>query len=313
MKGVIKHKLPKTREEWLYDRLKGIGGSDVGAVLGLNKYKSAYTLWAEKCGLLQDEEEDNEAMRVGRDLEQYVADRFTEATGKKIRKSGFSFQSEKHPFMLANVDRLIVGEKAGLECKTASALTRCDFENGDIPPSYYCQCMHYMAVTGFEKWYIAVLVMGKGFFWYEINRNEEEIEALIKAEGDFWEMVKQGNAPDVDGSESTKNTLNTRWQSQVKSCVLGHEAEDSVKELISIKKRIKALKELQVSYENSIKAEMEDAEAAELENVMIKWKTSKSMTFDRDKFKKENPELFKQYLKESTQRKFYVKEKKGEK
>ena len=83
MKGVIKHKLPKTREEWLYDRLKGIGGSDVGAVLGLNKYKSAYTLWAEKCGLLQDEEEDNEAMRVGRDLEQYVADRFTEATGKK--------------------------------------------------------------------------------------------------------------------------------------------------------------------------------------------------------------------------------------
>ena len=113
---------------------------------------------------------------------------------RKIRKSGFSFQSEKHPFMLANVDRLIVGEKAGLECKTASALTRCDFENGDIPPSYYCQCMHYMAVTGFEKWYIAVLVMGKGFFWYEINRNEEEIEALIKAEGDFWEMVKQGNA-----------------------------------------------------------------------------------------------------------------------
>ena len=310
MKGVIKHKLPKTREEWLYDRLKGIGGSDVGAVLGLNKYKSAYTLWAEKCGILQDEEEDNEAMRVGRDLEQYVADRFTEATGKKIRKSGFSFQSEKYPFMLANVDRLIVGEKAGLECKTASALTRCDFEHGDIPPSYYCQCMHYMAVTGFKKWYIAVLVMGKGFFWYEINRNEEEIEALIKAEGDFWEMVKQGNAPDVDGTESTKNTLNTRWQSQDKSCILGHEAEDSVKELLSIKKRIKALKELQVSYENSIKAEMEDAEVAELENAMIKWKTSKSMTFDREKFKKENPELFKKYLKESTQRKFYVKEKK---
>ena len=81
--------------------------------------------------------------------------------------------------MLANVDRLLTDEPCGLECKTASALTRYDFENGDIPSSYYCQCMHYMAVTGFEKWYIAVLVMGKGFFWYEINRNEEEIEALI--------------------------------------------------------------------------------------------------------------------------------------
>ena len=304
------HKLPKTHEEWLNDRMKGIGGSDVGAVLGLNKYKSAYTLWAEKSGLLPSEEVDNEAMRVGRDLEQYVADRFMEATGKKVVTSDYSFQSEAHPFMLANVDRLLVNEEVGLECKTASALTKCDFENGDIPPSYYCQCMHYMAVTGFKKWYIAILVMGKGFYWYEINRNEEEIQALIKAEEDFWNCVESGEAPEVDASESTKDTLNLRWQSQEKECILGHEAEDSVKELLSIKKRMKALKELQTAYENVIKSEMEEAEFAEVENATIKWKTSKSMTFDRDKFKKENPELFKQYLKETTSRKFYVKEKK---
>jgi putative phage-type endonuclease len=304
------HKLPKTHEEWLNDRMKGIGGSDVGAVLGLNKYKSAYTLWAEKCGLLPNEEVDNEAMRVGRDLEQYVADRFMEATGKKVVTSDYSFQSEAHPFMLANVDRLLVGEEVGLECKTASALTRCDFENGDIPPSYYCQCMHYMAVTGFKKWYIAILVMGKGFYWYEINRNEEEIQALIEAEQDFWNCVESGEAPEVDASESTKDTLNLRWQSQEKECILGHEAEDSVKELLSIKKRTKALKELQTAYENVIKSEMEEAEFAEVENATIKWKTSKSMTFDRDKFKKENPELYKKYLKETTSRKFYLKEKK---
>ena len=304
------HKLPKTHEEWLNDRMKGIGGSDVGAVLGLNKYKSAYTLWAEKCGLLPNEEVDNEAMRVGRDLEQYVADRFMEATGKKVVTSDYSFQSEAHPFMLANVDRLLVGEEVGLECKTASALTRCDFENGDIPPSYYCQCMHYMAVTGFKKWYIAILVMGKGFYWYEINRNEEEIQALIEAEQDFWNCVESGEAPEVDASESTKDTLNLRWQSQEKECILGHEAEDSVKELLSTKKRGKALKELQTAYENVIKSEMEEAEFAEVENATIKWKTSKSMTFDRDKFKKENPELYKKYLKETTSRKFYLKEKK---
>lgn len=304
------HKLPKTHEEWLNDRMKGVGGSDVGAVLGLNIYKSAYTLWAEKSGLLPNEEVDNESMRVGRDLEQYVADRFMEATGKKVVTSEYSFQSEKYPFMLANVDRLFVDEEVGLECKTVSALTRCDFESGDIPPSYYCQCMHYMAVTGFKKWYIAILVMGKGFYWYEINRNEEEIQALIEAEQDFWNCVESGEAPEVDASESTKDTLSLRWQSQEKECILGHEAEDSVKELLSIKKRMKALKELQTAYENVIKSEMEDAEYAEVENATIKWKTSKSMTFDRDKFKKEKPELFKQYLKETTSRKFYVKEKK---
>lgn len=304
------HKLPNTHEEWLNDRMKGIGGSDVGAVLGLNKYKSAYTLWAEKSGLLPNEEVDNEAMRVGRDLEQYVADRFMEATGKKVVTSDYSFQSEAHPFMLANVDRLLVGEEVGLECKTASALTRCNFENGDIPPSYYCQCMHYMAVTGFKKWYIAILVMGTGFYWYEINRNEEEIQALIEAEQDFWNCVESGEAPEVDASESTKDTLNLRWQSQEKECILGHEAEDSVKELLSIKKRMKALKELQTAYENVIKSEMEEAEFAEVENAAIKWKTSKSESFDKTTFKKENPELYKKYLKETTSRKFYVKEKK---
>lgn len=305
------HKLPKSHEEWLNDRMKGIGGSDVGAVLGLNKYKSSYTLWAEKSGLLPNEEVDNEAMRVGRDLEQYVADRFMEATGKNVVTSEYSFQSEEHPFMLANVDRLLVDEEAGLECKTASALTRCDFENGDIPPSYYCQCMHYMAVTGFKKWYIAILVMGKGFYWYEINRNEEEIKALIEAEQDFWNCVESCEAPEVDASESTKDTLNIRWQSQDKECILGHEAEDSVKELLSIKKRIKALKELQTAYENVIKSEMEEAEYAELENATIRWKTSKSESFDKTTFKKENPELYKKYLKETTSRKFYLQEKKN--
>lgn len=304
------HKLPKSHKEWLNDRMKGIGGSDVGAVLGLNKYKSAYTLWAEKSGLLPNDEVDNESMRIGRDLEDYVAKRFMEATGKKVVTSDYSFQSEEYPFMLANVDRLLVDEEAGLECKTASALTRCDFENGDIPPSYYCQCVHYMAVTGLKKWYIAILVMGKGFYLFEINRDEEEIKALIEAEQEFWNCVESGEAPEVDASESTKDTLNIRWQSQDKECILGHEAEYSVKELLSIKKRIKALKELQTAYENVIKSEMEEAEYAEVENATIKWKTSKSESFDKTTFKKENPELYKKYLKETTSRKFYLKEKK---
>ena len=297
------------KKEWLKYRKGGIGGSDAGAICGLNPYRTAIQVYNDK-RTNEIEEFDNESMREGRDLEEYVARRFVEATGKKVVTSDYSFQSEAHPFMLANVDRLLVGEEVGLECKTASALTRCDFENGDIPPSYYCQCMHYMAVTGFKKWYIAILVMGKGFYWYEINRNEEEIQALIEAEQDFWNCVESGEAPEVDASESTKDTLNLRWQSQEKECILGHEAEDSVKELLSIKKRAKALKELQTAYENVIKSEMEEAEFAEVENATIKWKTSKSMTFDRDKFKKENPELYKKYLKETTSRKFYLKEKK---
>lgn len=312
MDGVIKHKLPSTHEEWLADRSNGIGGSDVGAVLGLNKYKSTYTLWAEKTGLLQAEEVDNEAVRVGHDLEQYVADRFIEATGHKAVTSEYSFQSKKYPFMLANVDRLLVDEESGLECKTASALTRYDFENGDIPPSYYCQCMHYMAVTGLKKWYIAILVMGKGFYWFEINRDEEEIKTLIEAEEHFWNMVKYGIEPTIDGMESTSKTLSKRfgYSKNGKECILGYEAENALNMINNINEKIKELKEQKGLYENIVKREMRDAEVAETDSLVVTWKRKQSRRFSQADLKKAEPLIYEKYMKESTSERFAIKKKK---
>lgn len=310
MEGVIKHLLPSTHEEWLADRRKGIGGSDVGAVLGLNKYKSPYTLWAEKSGLLHTEEIDNESMRIGRDLEDYVARRFMEATGHTVVTSPYSFQSEEHPFMLANVDRLLTDEPCGLECKTASALTRYDFENGDIPPSYYCQCMHYMAVTGLKKWYIAILVMGKGFYWFEIKRDEEEIKALIEAEEDFWNNVKTGESPPIDGTSSTAKTLGTVFnRSMDKECTLGHEAETALNMICNINEKMKELKEQKTLYENIVKKEMEDAERAEVEDYVVKWSRKETQRFNQSDLKKYEPSIYKRFTKKTTSERFMIKKK----
>ena len=147
-------------EEWRNLRRKSLGGSDASVIVGLNNWKSSYTLWADKKGYLPNTE-DNEAMRIGSDLEEYVARRFTEATGKKVKRRNYMFLHDKYDFITANVDREIVGEKAGLECKTTNVFAKSDFENGEIPLYYYCQCMHYMAVMGYEKMYLAVLVLGK--------------------------------------------------------------------------------------------------------------------------------------------------------
>lgn len=311
MDGVIKIPLPKTHEDWLADRRKGIGGSDVGAVLGLNKYKSPYSLWAEKSGLLHTEEVDNESMRIGRDLEDYVAKRFMEATGHEVVTSPYSFQSKAHPFMLANVDRLLTDEPCGLECKTASALTRYDFENGDIPPSYYCQCMHYMAVTGLKKWYIAILVMGKGFYWFEINRDEEEIKVLIEAEEDFWNKVQTGETPPIDGTSSTATTLGAVFnRSRDKECILGHEAENALNMIYNINEKIKELKEQKTLYENIVKGEMEDAERAEVEGLVVTWSRKETERFNQSDFKKHEPNTYKRFLKKTTSERFMVKKKK---
>lgn len=136
-----------SHEEWLMLRKRGIGGSDAGAICGLNPYSSPMKIYQDKISPELDER-DNEAIRIGHDLEDYVAFRFTEATGLKVRKSNFMYQSSEYPFMIADVDRLVIGEDAGLECKTASAYHADKWKDGRAPAHYVIQCCHYMAVTG---------------------------------------------------------------------------------------------------------------------------------------------------------------------
>ena len=151
-----------SREEWLKLRKTGLGGSDAGTVCGLNPYSSRMDLFYDKTGG-ETEEQENEAMRQGRDLEDYVARRFMEATGLKVRRSNYMYRNTEYPFMVADVDRFIVGEDAGLECKTASAYNADKWKDGEIPLHYALQCYHYMAVTGRRAWYIAAAVLGKEF------------------------------------------------------------------------------------------------------------------------------------------------------
>ena len=166
------------RVAWERVRNSGIGGSDIACIMGLNPWKSAYALYAEKHGDVEAEDlSDNEFVYWGTVLEQVVADRFCELTGKKVRKCG-TLQDESYEFMLANVDRLVVGENAGLECKTANGFKSKDWDGDELPDSYYCQCQWYMAVTGYDKWYIACLIGGNHFVWKEIPRNDEFIEDM---------------------------------------------------------------------------------------------------------------------------------------
>ena len=172
--------LDMSHEEWLMQRRKGIGGSDAGALLGLNPYRGAYDVYADKIGMAPPVE-DNEAMRQGRDLEAYVAERFEQETGKRVRRRNAIITNSEYPFALANIDREIVGEHAGLECKTTSVLNLTRYKNGEFPSEYYCQCMHYLMVTGWDKWYLAVLVYGTDFKIFEIERDEDEIAALVRS------------------------------------------------------------------------------------------------------------------------------------
>ena len=198
--------LPK--EEWLRYRKQGICGSDAGAIAGMNPYVSAFSVYQDKITEEIVENPDNEAMKQGRDLEEYVARRFCRETGKKVKRANYIFQNEKYPWMIADFDRLIVGEKAGLECKTVSPYSEDKWKDGNVPLSYLMQVQHYLAVSGYDCWYIAALIYGRDFIIRKIERDEDLIVSLIKIEEYFWfERIKKKNPPEPDGSSDYTEML----------------------------------------------------------------------------------------------------------
>ena len=304
--------LDMPHEEWLRHRQRSIGGSDAAAIVGLSAYVSPYTVWADKLGKIPPSEE-NEAMRQGRDLEQYVAERFAEATGKKVRRENNILINPDFPFAHANVDRIVIGEDAGLECKTTNQLNLKKFKNGEFPDHYYVQCMHYMMVTGCSKWYLAVLVLGREFLWFEIERDEEEIAALAKSEQEFWKCVEQGVPPAADGSKSTTGTIQTMFPDSSESSVSLFSFDNMLTQREDIKRSIGDLKALQDEIENKIKAYMQDASRGESDKYRVTWSTSERSSFDSKRFAADHPEMdLSKYFKTTKSRTFRV-NKKGDK
>ena len=302
-----------SHEEWLEYRRKGIGGSDAGAIVGLNPWASPYTVWADKLGKLPPKE-DNEALRVGRDLENYVAQRFTEATGKKVIRRNNIFLHDDYDFILANVDRQVVGENAGLECKTAKAINLKRFKDQDFPDQYYAQCVHYMAVMGWDRMYLAVLIMGSEFKVYVLERDEEEIEALISAEVAFWEdYVKTLTPPPIDGSNATSEALKGIYPGGEEEKVMLFDRDEALENYFRLKEEKKSLEEQIAQIENTLKEDLGDNEVGTADGFKVTWKKQSRDSFDAKKYAKDHPELdLSGYYKHSEYRVFKIKQEKTE-
>ena len=300
-----------SHEEWLALRHKYIGGSDAAAVVGLNSYMSAYSLWAEKTGRLPGFE-GNLATEVGTYLEEFVAQKFAQETGKKVRKCNLSWFNDQYPWAIANIDREIVGEDAGLEIKTTSEMNLKKFKGGEYPANYYVQIVHYLAVTGKQRWYLAVLIGNREFKWFTIERDEDEIQALMTAEEAFWEQVKTDTPPMADGSSSTADTLGTLYPDSIDDAIGIGSFERELDNYFRLKAQAKELDETISGIENRIKAHLGECERGEGEKYKVSWKTQSRSTFDSKKFIADHPEVdVSKYFKTSNNRPFRVTQKKG--
>ena len=293
-------------EEWLKLRSQYIGGSDAAAVVGLNAYASPFSLWAEKTGRVPGFA-GNLATEVGTYLEEFVAQKFAEITGKKVRKCNQSFLNSEYPFAIANIDREIVGEDAGLEIKTTTELNMKKFKGGEYPANYYCQCVHYMAITGKQRWYLAVLIGNREFKWFTIERDEAEIEALMTAERDFWELVKTDTPPAVDGTAATTEALKTIYEdSDDRNVDLFNYAAD-LRQYMALNQQIKELESIKDEAANRIKLFLGDAGGGECDGFSVTWKAQTRRTFDSKRFAEENPGVdLSGYYRSSSSRVFRV-------
>lgn len=294
-------------EDWLRYRKLGIGGSDAGAICGLNPYSTAISVFLDKTN--QDTENfDNEAMRQGRDLENYVAKRFMEATGLKVRKVNAIYYNEKYPHLLANVDRMIVGQNIGLECKTTNILNADKWKDGDVPAHYQLQCNHYMAVTGAQAWYIAVVILGKEFKYVRIDRDEDIIQNLISIETDFWyNHVLAGVMPDPDGSKAADSIINQYFKTATQKCITLPEYQDKLSRRSELSELIDRLESEKKQIEQEIKLAMADAEIAACGDYEVLWKNVLTSKLDVERIKQEQPDIYRKYLKEIQSRRFTVK------
>ena len=202
----------------------------------------------------------------------------------------------------------MVGENAGLECKTTSTLNVRQFQGGEFPEQYYAQCVHYMAVTEAERWHLCVLVYGRGVFCYTLERDQAEIDALMGAELEFWGHVQDGTPPPVDGSEATGETLQTIFQGAAEAGeveLFGREG--LLKEWAELGKQGEAIVDRMEEIKNIIKMDLGDAERGTCTGFRVSWKPQERKTFQAAKFAKDHPEMnLDPYYKVSSSRPFKI-------
>lgn len=310
MDGITRavQKREKLEMKEVNDRLGYIGGSDAGVVLGVNPYKTRYALWAEKTGQTQPPDlSDNNAVRWGTKLEQFVSEEYEMRTGEKLRRDNLFHVHPNYDFIGAHLDRRVNGKKKLVEIKTATSFSAKEFGTegtAEVPLHYLAQCAHYMAVTDVDQTDLVVALLDKrDIKIYTIDRDEHLEKVLLEKEASFWELVLSNTAP----KPQTLDDINQMYREANQSSIVAPpEVEEELRELAAIKEELKDMKKQAEDKEKAIKAYLANNEI--LTDVTGKkiasWKNQTSRRFDSKAFRDIHPDLFEAFSKQGESRVF---------
>ncbi|MFC8332811.1 YqaJ viral recombinase family nuclease [Streptomyces olivaceus] len=297
---------PTFRAQWESARRLGIGGSDVAAIVGLDKYRGARHVFEEKHG--REIVRDNEAMEIGREIEDFIARMFSKRTGVPIATPPGTIGHVDHPWALVNIDRdtldPVTGEVVGpLECKNRSEYQLEEWESEDGPPDAPAlQCHWGMTVGGYQRGYVAALVGGNKLRWHVVERDQEMVDHLLDYCGTWYQRhVVEGFPPPVDGLEATKDLLGRLYE--VKPEAIAEVDLRKAKELraqrADLDAQIKALSKQKTAVDNEMRDLAGHADVVRV-GAATAWTWKANGNFSETDFRKQYPDLAAKYTKTVT-------------
>lgn len=274
-----------SREEWLKDRMSGIGGSDIAAILGLNPYANAYDVWRSKLEELPHE--DNDFTLAGRMLEPVIAERFEHETKLTTIMPDKAIYTGSKPHYKASVDRLIFGQRSLLECKSTVKRVTEPME------SWICQANWYSSILNTDDFHIACLIQGVWFKHWNQLPNKELISIMQQAADDFWGYVIREEEPPI-------TNVNQYQAAAGKTIEAAGVVAEMIHELQDVKAKINELEAREEELTEGIKQVMQDAEILSVNGYnAVTWKSvSGRTTIDSKRLKSERPEIFMEYVKQ---------------
>lgn len=310
-------------------RLFGIGGSDVAAIMGMSKWRTAYDVWRTKT-FRQSVIEEKLCFDTGHALEGVVAKWYEKKTGYTVYEAEH-LAMEGYPFLLGNFDRIVFDKPqeqggqivCGLECKTANDNTKIIIngaerskwgkdnvyndnrelvvESDQIDPEYVAQVQFYMMVSGLPFWDVAVMIGNHELRYYRVRADRDFQQKMLNACVDFWlNHVLTDIAPTMTIADAKTMSVEENTA----------EADKEIFELVDMRKdiniKINALEADLKAVENKLADKIKDYTKITYKNnegktkTLITFKASNRTTFDSKTFESEHPDLYKNYLKTTT-------------
>lgn len=299
-----------TEKEWHEKRRCGVGGSDAAAACNISRWKSSYELWLEKTGQLEPKEL-GEAALWGKLLEPIILEQFSQRTGLKVEKVNEILQHRSYHFMLANLDGIVIDPingKGVFEAKTTSSFSAKEWDNNEIPDEYVLQVQHYLAVTGLQFAVIAVLIGGNKLEWRFLKRDDELITLLIKLEEKFWHSVETMTPPPITALSLTSDILKRLYpHGKPEQKKLPEEALNLITQYESAQADKYEAMQQENTAANQLKAMLGEHEVGIIGDRTVLWKNVSSERLNIKELKAALPDVYRQFVENSTYRRFSIK------